>query len=78
VLSLSAYTDPLTGERMQIAQRDRAALNDPATRASESHYAYKAHTADPATYYAGEAWARKHGFDFAEARAATQDERDSR
>jgi cytochrome c oxidase cbb3-type subunit 2 len=76
--SLSAFTDPLTGEKMQIAQQDRAALNDPATRASESHYAYKANSADPATYYAGEAWARKHGFDFADARAAAQDKRDSR
>ncbi len=41
VVALSAYTDPLTGEKMKIAEADRAALNDPATKATESHYAYK-------------------------------------
>ena len=36
VLSLSAFTDPLTGEKMQISEADRAALNDPAMKATES------------------------------------------
>ena len=68
VLSLSAFTDPLTGEKMQISEKDRAALNDPAVTASESHYAYKSQTEASPTLYAGAAWARKHGFDFAAAR----------
>jgi cytochrome c oxidase cbb3-type subunit 2 len=72
VLSLSAYTDPLTGEKLQIPEADRAALNDPATVATESHYAYKLEAAGQPTYYAGEAWAKKHGFDFADARAAAE------
>jgi cytochrome c oxidase cbb3-type subunit I/II len=63
VLSLSAFTDPLTGEKMQISDKDRAALNDPALAASESHYAYKSQKTDKPNLYAGEAWARKNGFD---------------
>jgi cytochrome c oxidase cbb3-type subunit 2 len=78
VLALSAYTDPLTGEKMRIAEADRAALNDPATKATESHYAYKSKAGGRPTYYAGEAWAKKHGFDFAEARAAADRRGDSR
>jgi cytochrome c oxidase cbb3-type subunit 2 len=74
VLSLSAFTDPLTGERMKISEVDRAALDDPALTASESRYAYKSKaTGEKPTFYAGEAWARKHGFDFSEARAAAPD-----
>ena len=66
VLTLSAYTDPLTGEPMQISAKDKAALNDPALKASESYYAYQLRdTEKPATLLAGESWARKHGFDFA-------------
>jgi len=73
VLSLSAFTDPLTGEKMKITEADRAALDDPALTASESRYAYKSKAGDKPTFYAGEAWARKHGFDFSEARAAAPD-----
>ena len=71
VLSLSAFTDPLTGEKMQISEADRAALNDPAVKATESRHAYKSksRTQEKPTYYAGEAWAKKHGFDFAQLRA---------
>lgn len=62
VLSLSAFTDPLTGKKMQIAAADRAALNDPAVTASESHYAYKSQAGSaPESLYAGDAWAAKHG-----------------
>ncbi len=68
VLSLSAFKDPLTGEPVKISQADRDALNDPATIAQESHLAYRATGNDKDGYYAGEAWARKHGFDFADAR----------
>jgi cytochrome c oxidase cbb3-type subunit I/II len=66
VLSLSAYTDPLTGEPLDIAPEDRQALNDPALKATESDYAYKPADSDddPAgPYYAGEAWAKKHGIE---------------
>lgn len=71
VLSLSAFTDPLTGEKIQISEADRAALNDPAVKATESRHAYKSksRTQEKPTYYAGEAWAKKHGFDFAQLRA---------
>jgi cytochrome c oxidase cbb3-type subunit I/II len=71
VLSLSAYKDPLTGEPLEISPKDRAALNDPALEASESRTAYRARTGEaPPGQYGGEAWASKHGFDFATARAA--------
>ncbi len=71
VLALSAFTDPLTGEKMQISEKDRTALNDPTLAASESHYAYNPQTAEKPTLYAGEAWAKKHGFDFTAARDST-------
>jgi cytochrome c oxidase cbb3-type subunit I/II len=67
VLSLSAFKDPLTGEPMQISEKDRAALNNPDLQASESRYAYKSQTEEKPGYFAGEAWAKKHGFDFAAA-----------
>lgn len=62
VLSLSAYIDPLTGEKMKITPADRAALNEPGLKAAESHYAYKSSApAARATLFAGDAWAWKHG-----------------
>lgn len=70
VLALSAFKDPLTGEPMRISDKDRTALNDPGLPAAESRYAYKLQQQDEPTRYAGAAWASKHGFDFAEARAA--------
>ncbi len=68
VLSLSAFTDPLTGEKMAISETDRAALNDPGLKASESRYAYRLQSDEQPGIYAGEAWAKKHGFDFAAAK----------
>jgi cytochrome c oxidase cbb3-type subunit 2 len=68
VLSLSAFTDPLTGEKLALSAADRAALNDPALEASESRTAYRLQSGEEPSLYAGEAWARKHGFDFAAAR----------
>jgi len=65
VLSLSAFKDPLTGEPLKIPEQDRRALNDPATEASESRLAYKLQADTRAAYYAGESWARKHGFELA-------------
>ena len=74
VLTLSAFTDPLTGEPMQISAKDKAVLNDPALKASESHYAYKLQdVGKPPTLFAGEAWAKKHGFDLPAARRPTAD-----
>jgi len=65
VLSLSAFKDPLTGKPIPIADRDRTALNNPSFKAETSHTAYQVWTDEQTIYYAGEAWARKHGFDFA-------------
>lgn len=70
VLALSAFKDPLTGEPMRISDKDRAALNDPGLRADESRYAYKLERGAEPTRFAGEAWAKKHGFDFAGLRDA--------
>jgi cytochrome c oxidase cbb3-type subunit 2 len=68
VLSLSAFKDPLSGEPLAISAEDRAALNDPALHASESHYAYRTGAgSERATLFGGEAWASRHGFDLAEA-----------
>jgi cytochrome c oxidase cbb3-type subunit 2 len=76
VLALSAFTDPLTGEPLQINEQDRAALNDPALKASESHYAYKPQAPGAATQFAenppdaavaGEVWAERHGVEVAPA-----------
>jgi cytochrome c oxidase cbb3-type subunit I/II len=75
VLSLSAFKDPLTGEPMKISAADRAALNDPATQASESQYAYRSHTGTEPTQYAGDAWAKENGFDFAHASSAADGKR---
>ena len=69
VLSLSAFTDPLTGEKMAISEQDRAALNDPALEAPSSRLAYKSQSERKPGFYGGEAWAKKHGFDFAAANA---------
>ena len=69
VLSLSAFKDPLTGEPMQISEKDRAALNDPALEAPSSRLAYKAQSERKPGFYGGDAWAKKHGFDFATANA---------
>ncbi len=78
VLALSAFKDPLTGEPMRISEKDRAALNDPGLRAEESHYAYKLERGEEPVRFAGEAWAKKHGFDFAGVRAARAEEREER
>ena len=67
VLSLSAFKDPLTGAPIKISQADRDALNDPSTQANESRLAFRSTAPDRATLYAGEAWAKKHGFDLRDA-----------
>src|SRR3546814_21150249 len=52
VLALAAFTDPLTGEPLPIRAQDRAALNDPALKAPESHYAYKPQSQGTSTEFA--------------------------
>jgi hypothetical protein len=54
---------------MAIAEQDRAALNDPALEAPSSRLAYKSRSEAKPGFYGGEAWAKKHGFDFAAANA---------
>ncbi|MGI9450428.1 MAG: c-type cytochrome, partial [Geminicoccaceae bacterium] len=65
ILSLSAFTNPLTGEPLQISEADRAALNDPSFQAPTSALAYTpgstGATAD--TRFAGGAWANRHGME---------------
>jgi cytochrome c oxidase cbb3-type subunit 2 len=68
VLSLSAFTDPLTGQPLKLSQTVRDALNDPSLKADESALAYRppgSHDDPGRGVYAGEAWAKKHGFMFA-------------
>ena len=70
VLSLSAFKDPLTGEPIKLSQQDRERLNDPALQAHESRQAFRTQpqeTERPGVF-AGAAWAKKHGFDFAAAK----------
>jgi len=82
VLALSAYKDPLTGEPLEISEADRAALNDPALKATESHYAYQPQGDEtPATQFAekpdaatiaGEVWAERHGVEIVPAADAAE------
>ncbi len=41
ILSLSAYTDPLTGEQLPISAADRAALDDPSLVTAGPEHAYR-------------------------------------
>jgi len=67
VVALSAFTDPLTGQPLEIPPGARAALNDTKTEARSSATAYAPPTADDAAVasleYGGEAWAKKHGME---------------
>jgi cytochrome c oxidase cbb3-type subunit 2 len=65
VLSLSAFKDPLTGEPIAIADRDRMALNNPGLAGGRIAHGLQGGPDEQTVYYAGEAWARKRGFDFA-------------
>jgi cytochrome c oxidase cbb3-type subunit 2 len=67
VLSLSAFTDPLTGEPLVISPEDRAALNDPNLKAPSSRLAYKRQPSQLLVgEFAGEAWAGKRGIEVLE------------
>lgn len=67
VLSLSAYTDPLTKMPLLLPASTRAALNNPDLKAPSTKLAYVPASDEPATdlakagQYGGAAWAEKHG-----------------
>lgn len=65
VLSLSAFTDPLTGEKLQIEAIDRTALNDPELKAGRSSDAYSRTPAVGAdrAIVGGNAWAKRRGME---------------
>ncbi len=63
VLSLSAFKDPLTGEPLPIAEKDRQALNDPALQAPTSPKAYGLKQLPAAGPEAASAWAERRGIE---------------
>lgn len=66
VLSLSAFTDPLTTKPLAIAEADREALNDPELKANRSEEAYglkKKKVAGDESITGGNAWARRRGME---------------
>ncbi len=65
ILSLSAYTDPLSRQPLKISAEDRAALNDPRLKADSTRLAYQPRggRVQLAESYGGEAWAAKHGIE---------------
>jgi len=67
VLSLSAFTDPLTGELIEIQDQHREALNDPELRASRSEDAYirMPKTSAKNSTMGGNAWAKRRGMEMA-------------
>ena len=69
MLSLSAFKDPLTGEPLNIPPEAKAALNDPALKASSSEQAYVPGAGNLVTdhaNFAGGAWAERHGMEHIE------------
>jgi len=67
VLSLSAFTDSLTGVPMTISQEDRSALNNIELKANTSEKAYKRKSSRGLVgEYAGEAWAGRKGIEMLE------------
>jgi len=74
VTSLSAFTDPLSGEHLKISLEDREVLNDPELKASSTDTAYM-----PSSFrneqvnalFAGSAWADRHGLEQAGETAKT-------
>lgn len=76
IVSLSAYTDPLSGKPLAITEGDRRALNDPEIKAPSVRLAYggKNQPRRPDTAkYAGDAWAKKHGLEEAGGKAGKQE-----
>lgn len=77
VLSLSAYTDPLSGKPLSISQEDRQALNDPELQAPSVGLAYggknQPRKITESSKFAGDAWAKRHGIESADDMALKQD-----
>jgi len=71
ILSLSAFTDPLTRKALNVPDAVRQALNDPELDAPSSAKAYspEATTADGRNLFGGDAWAQKHGIEVGDAAA---------
>lgn len=65
VLSLSAFTDPLNREPLEIAEKDRDALNDPDVKAARSQDAYglPGKQAKDKSMTGGNAWAKRRGME---------------
>jgi cytochrome c oxidase cbb3-type subunit I/II len=75
VLSLAAFRDPLTGEPLNIAPEDRAALNDPQLQTASSRDAYvpQEHLVWRSTPVelarsGGERWAKRRGIELLDER----------
>ena len=67
VVSLSAFTDPLTGKPLLITKNDKENLNNPELKAHVSRLAYKRSSSEfLAGEYAGEAWAGRKGIEMLE------------
>ena len=67
VVSLSAFTDPLTGKPLLITKNDKENLNNPELKAHASRLAYKRSSSEYlAGEYAGEAWAGRKGIELLE------------
>jgi len=67
VVSLSAFTDPLTGKPLLITKNDKESLNNPELKAHSSRLAYKLSSSEfLAGEYAGEAWAGRKGIEMLE------------
>lgn len=66
VLSLSAFTDPLSLQPLTLSTADRNALNDPETKADSTDNAYISETrVRIQRQFGGDAWASKHGIEVA-------------
>lgn len=73
ILALSAFTDPLTGQRLKIAAEDRAALNDPGLKAPTSRQAYAPQPGGAQDVaYGGEAWAERRGMEVVDTGSAPE------
>jgi len=76
IVSLSAFTDPLSGKPLQISEDDRQALNDPELEAPSSRRAFQGNhqvSANSNVKYAGEAWASKKGLENANQKNSSLD-----
>jgi cytochrome c oxidase cbb3-type subunit 2 len=79
VLSLSAFSDPVTGQPLKISPQDRAALNDPNLQAPSSRLAYKPTDGSElaGTRLGGDAWAQKHGIEILPTASASNEPADA-